>query len=231
MKKWWFLSVWLAAFAPAVAADDSLTADARSRLDHIRRKTPDLAQGSALAVTHVSASLQVNDATVLGLLCENPGDGGQAVLLWSSALLREGDVLPPARILAHLVLSMDGKQDAAAHFNAADGEYRHARTLGCYLGLLQAALPGAGDAAAQRMVLTRLLHETARQAGVADVYGDPAADDARPGVRWVQTRLKPLLQADEMTDWPAALIPPENEADPAAVQAFRRGLEQGRAVH
>lgn len=231
MKKLWLLSTCFAACLPAFAADDSLRVDAQSRLENIRRKAPELARGSRQVVTHVSASLQVNDATVLELLCEKPENDGRTLRLWSGALLREGNVLPPARILAHLLLGMDGRQDAAAHFNAADGEYRHVRTLGCYLGLLQAALPGAGDAAAQRMVLTRLLHETARQAGVADVYGEPAADDARPGVRWVQTRLKPLLQADEMTDWPAALIPPENEADPAAVQAFRRGVAQGRAVH
>ena len=229
MKKLWLLAACFAACFPALAADDSLRVDARSRLENIRRKAPELARGSRQVVTHVSASLQVNDATVLEILCEKPENDGRTLRLWSGALLREGNVLPPARILAHLLLGMDGRQDAAAYFNTADGDYRRARTLGCYLGILQTALPDAGDAAAQRMVLTQLLHETARQAGVADVY--TVADDTRAGGCWVQARLEPLLQSsDNPADWPEALIPPADAADAAALQAFRRGLEQGRAV-
>ena len=112
MKKLWLFAACFAACFPALAADDSLRVDAQSRLENIRRKAPELARGSRQVVTHVSASLQVNDATVLELLCEKPESDGRTLRLWSGALLREGNVLPPARILTHLLLGLDGRQDA-----------------------------------------------------------------------------------------------------------------------
>ena len=85
MKKLWLFAACFAACFPALAADDSLRVDAQSRLENIRRKAPELARGSRQVVTHVSASLQVNDATVLELLCEKPESDGRTLRLWSGA--------------------------------------------------------------------------------------------------------------------------------------------------
>ena len=228
MKSSWLLPALLAALTPAFAAgNDSLQTDARARLDYIRRVAPALAQGGRLV--NVSAALQENGSTVLELVCEQPETDGRTLVQWSGALLREGQVQIPARLLAQLTLGLDGKQDATVYFNTADGDYRHARTLGCYLGLLQNGLQAAGDVAAQRMALTKLLHETAKQAGVADV--NAVSDETRAGARWVQARLKASLQDDSpVTTRLSALAPAESEADAAALTAFRQGLSQGGAV-
>ena len=226
MKPLWLLVTLLLAF-PALADDSGLQQDARARLDFIHRMTPQLEQGGALA--HVSAALQVNDTTLLELVCEKPETDGRALVLWGGALLREGQMRAPARLLAHLSLGMDGKQDATAYFNTADGDYRHARTLGCYLGLLHNGLQTAGDAAAQRMALTQLLREAAKQAGVADI--NAVADETQAGGRWVQVRLKSALQDDASVSVRlAALAPAEDAADAQAMAAFRQGFAQGSAV-
>ena len=91
MKSSWLLPVLLAVLTPAFAAgNDSLQTDARARLDYIRRVAPALAQGGRLV--NVSAALQENGSTVLELVCEQPEMDGRALVQWSGALLREGQV-------------------------------------------------------------------------------------------------------------------------------------------